>query len=190
MDDQTAQFLPFHAVNEFMRHDFRIDVVRSVLTEIQNLPPERRETLNHLVRRYVQVPGFRNSTKAPTGLRVKPTAEAFEKQPDLVAVILSAWSDLHAGLRQQVYDLLVNRNWEILPPEADRTQLPGFILVWPKGETFETLNQAFHESYPGSEEKADDVSLMVVWLSARLPYAEEGEADDEKDAGEDKAGQD
>lgn len=170
MDDQTAQFLPFHAVNEFMRPDYRLAVVRATLNSLPDLPENFRTPIDQITRMIVQVPGFRNSAKAPLNKRVKPTAEAFEKSPHLVAALLSAWSEAHLELRQEVYDLLVERGWEVLPPAADRTQLPGFIITWPKGESFELLTQIFTDKYPETKANSDDVSLMIVWLSTRLPY--------------------
>jgi hypothetical protein len=182
MDQEKAQFLPFHAINEFMRPDFRLEVVRSALYALPNLPEDFRPPIDRLTRKVVQVPGFRNSVKAPTALKVKPTAEAFEKSSDLVAAVLSAWAEAHPELRQQVYDLLVSRDWKVLPPEADRTKIPGFLTRWPKGEDFDVLNNAYAEKYPGSQTSNDQVSLMVVWISSRLPYqlvGEEHQADEE-----------
>lgn len=178
MDDQTLEFLPFHAVNEFMRNDFRLEVIRSTLIALPELPGKFSVPIDQLTRMIVQVPGFRNSARAPISKRVKPTAEAFEKSPHLVAAILSAWAEAHPELRLQVYDLLMERKWDMLPPDADRTQLPGFIPVWPKSENFEVLNQAFVQKYPSATAKGDDVSLMAVWLSARLPYQLEGNNDE------------
>jgi hypothetical protein len=177
--DQQARFLPFHAINEFMRPDFRADVIRSVMLALPSLPEALRTQIDKITRRVVKVPGFRNSAKAPAALRVKPTAEAFEKNAGLVAAILSAWNEAHPELRGQVYELLTERGWEILPADADRTKLPGFLTRWPKGEDFETLTNAYAERFPGSETSSDDVSLMVVWLSGRLPYELVG--DDEED---------
>jgi lauroyl/myristoyl acyltransferase len=77
---------------------------------------------------------------------------------------------VHAGLRENVYTLLQARGWEILPKDAERAKLPGFITVWPHGENFEVLNQAFKEMYPEATASSDDVSLMVVWIGGRLPY--------------------
>jgi hypothetical protein len=183
MDQEKAQFLPFHAINEFMRPDFRLEVVRSTLYALPNLPEGFRPPIDRLTRKVIQVPGFRNSVKAPTALKVKPTAEAFEKSSDLVAAVLSAWAEAHPELRQQVYDLLVSRDWKVLPLEADRTKIPGFLTRWPKGEDFDVLNNAYIEKYPGSQTSSDQVSLMVVWISGRLPYQlvgeEEGQADEE-----------
>jgi hypothetical protein len=177
MENKQAQFLPFHAINEFMRDDYRLQVVRRTLESLAALPADFQAPIERLTRRFVQVPGFRNSAKAPWQKRVRPTAEAFEKSAPLVAAILSAWSAVHPELRQQVYDLLIVRDWQVLPPETDRTKLPGFIAAWPKGEDFETLNKAFAEKYPEAQTNTDDVSLMIVWLSTRLPFPTEEEKD-------------
>jgi len=170
MDEKTTQFLPFHAINEFMREDYRQTVIRSTLNALSILPKESRDPVDKLTRKYVQISGFRISTKAPGSLRLKPTVEAFTKHPEMVGTVMSAWAQLNNDLRSQVYDLLVSRGWEILPVEADRTKLPGFIPVWPEGEDFDKLGQAFKDRYPSLATNDDDVSLMIVWLSGRLPY--------------------
>lgn len=179
MDDQEIQFLPFHAINEFMRPDFRLSMIRTTLQVLPQLPEDLRAPVERLIRQSVKVPGFRNSAKAPASLKVKPTADTFEKNPFLVAAILSAWAEAKSELRQAVYELLSERGWEVLPPGADRTQLPGFMTTWPKGEDFEVLNEAFQEAYPDSSESNDEISLMVVWLSGRLPYQMEEDEEDE-----------
>ena len=175
MDDKKVQFYPFHAVNDFMRNDYRLEVIRTTLTTLPSLPEELQAPIERLTKKFVKLPGFRNSAKAPANLRVKSTADAFEKSHQLVAAILQAWSSSHPELRQQVYDLLIARNWEVLPPDTDRTKLPGFFIKWPKGEDFDILNAAYKEMYPDSQIGSDDVSLMIVWVSTRLPYHVEGE---------------
>lgn len=180
MDTKKARFLPFHAINEFMRPDYRLTVVRAALQAAPSMPEELRQPLDRLVKKAVKVPGFRDGSKAPTPLKVRPAAEAFEKSPDLVGAILAIWAQSLPELRQQVHDLLVEKGWEILPAEANRAKLPGFMTVWPKGQNFEALNQAFHQKYPAVEASSDDISLMVVWISGRLPYATEGEDEDEQ----------
>ena len=178
MENQTAQFLPFHAINEFMRPSYRMEVIRVTLTSLPDLPENFRTPIDQITRAIVQVPGFRNSAKAPLVKRMKPTSDAFEKSPHLVAAILSAWAEVHTNLRQQVYEFLIERGWDLLPPTTDRTQLPGFIMTWPNGESFELLSQAFEETYPGIQVTSDDVSLMIVWLSVRLPYQFEGDIEE------------
>lgn len=168
--EKKAAFLPFHALNEFMTPDYRLEVIRSVLIALPDLPDSLRHPIDKLTGKLVKIPGFRNSLKAPIPLRIKPTIEAFEKSPNLVAAILSAWAENHANLREKVFTLLEQRKWEVLPIEADRSKLPGFLTIWPQGENFDGLNQAFKETFPEFETSNNDVSLMVVWLSGRLPY--------------------
>ncbi|HLF91263.1 MAG TPA: hypothetical protein VI451_20125 [Anaerolineales bacterium] len=180
---KQASFLPFHALNRFMRDDYRQTVVRTALSALPTLPNDFRSAIDKQTKRHVNVPGFRNSIKAPASLKVRPMAEAFEKRADLVAAVLAAWAEAQSELRQQVYDLLTERGWEVLPIEADRTKLPGFLTKWPAGEDFDVLNEAFKEKYPDVEVATDDVSLMAVWISTRLPLDVEG--DEEETEGED-----
>ena len=181
-NDKQAQFLPFHAINEFMRDDYRLEVVRTTLQALPNLDQSFSAPIERLTKKSVTVPGFRNSAKAPAAMRIRPTAEAFQKNAALAAAILSAWAESHADLRQQVNDLLIARQWEILPLEADRTRLPGFLTKWPKNEDFDALSEVFASQYPASTASKDDISLMIVWLSTRLPYQfgpeDEGDEDD------------
>jgi hypothetical protein len=189
-DEEMTEFLSFHVINEFMRDDYRLEVVRTALTALPKLPVEQRETVERLTRRLVQTPGFRNSAKAPVGKRVRPTAEAFTKSPDLVAAILAAWAAAHVDLRQRAYDLLTERGWELLPVDADRAQLPGFFTHWPKDEDFEKVNNAYTERYPDFPTSTDNVSLMVVWLAMSLPYdfdVEEEEDVVEQEQGDEQA---
>jgi hypothetical protein len=173
MEDQEKKevsFLPFHAINEFMVDDYRLEVIRLVLGSLDSLPEEARARIDRNTKHAVKIPGFRNSLKAPAPLKVKPTVEAFKKNPGLVAAILAGWTELHPELRQQVYDLLISRKWDILPVDADRTKLPGFITRWPKGDDYDVLYQAYMDAHPEAQVEKNDVSLMVVWLSNRLPY--------------------
>lgn len=167
---KQAQFLPFHAINEFMRPDFRLNVVRSALQSAEESAPDQRSRIEQLTRKLVNVPGFRNSAKAPLALRVKPTADAFEKSAPLVAAILHTWAAARPELAERVHQLLTGRGWEVLPVAADRTKLPGFMIHWPKGEDFEALVNAYQAAHPEAAESSDDISLMVVWISNRLPY--------------------
>jgi hypothetical protein len=170
MNDKEAALIPFHALNEFMRPDFRMSVVRSTLNGLAELPEEYRQSIDRLTKKSVKIPGFRNSGKAPTALKAGPIAQTFEKNPDMVASVLSAWAELHTQLRQEIFELLEERGWDLLPLQAQRKKLPGFFTSWPKSESFEILNQEYTGKYPESSYDSDQVSLMMVWVSARLPY--------------------
>jgi hypothetical protein len=167
-----------------MRDDFRHTVVRTAMNAYATLPDDLRVAIDKQTKRHVTVPGFRNSVKAPVALKIRSMNDAFEKRADLVGALLAAWAETQAPLRQQVFDLLTERGWEILPLEADRTKLPGFLTVWPANEDFDVLNEAFKEKYPESEATTDDVSLMAAWISTRLPLEVEGEEDEDEEEGE------
>jgi len=175
MDEKTASFLPFHAINDFMRDDYRLEVVRAALAALPSMSADQRDPVDRLTKKMVQIPGFRNSLKAPTGMRLKPTVDVFIKSPQMAAAILSTWADSRPELAQKVYELLIERKWELLPLEANRSHLPGFMTAWPSGEDFEIVNLAFKEKYPTSNETLDDISLMVVWIGGRLPYSNDEE---------------
>jgi len=168
--DKKVSFFPFHAINEFMTDEYRQQVIRTVLEALPDLPDEHRQAINKVTSRHVKIPGFRNSLKAPLAIRARITIEAFEKHPDVVAAILSAWADHQPELRQTVFNLLAARGWELLPIDADRKKLPGFLTFWPKDETFERIHEAYPSAHPDLMVPENDVSLMVVWLSGRLPY--------------------
>jgi hypothetical protein len=180
MDDNQIRYLPFNAINEFMLDEFRHKVIHTVMRDVEKLPGDRRGSLNGMVRKYISLPGFRNSTLAPLPMRVKNAIQPFERRPEFTARVLQCWSDLHVELRQQIFDMLVSRGWEkLLPPEADRSKLPGFQAEWPKTETYDALDQSYAELYPEGGAVSDDIRLMAVWIANRLPYElfedEEGE---------------
>lgn len=194
---EKTEFLPFHAINEYMRPDFRLKVVRDTLTAQTSLDEHLSNELNQIIKKRVSVPGFRHGDKAPALVKVLPTSKAFEKNPDLVAVILSCWAEIQSELRDQVYALLKSRNWQIYPETegadlstlnlemikewpvlsiaVNRSKLPGFFTHWPKGEDFDTLYNNFTALFPDSDASIDKVSLMVVWLSMRLPLQVDNE---------------
>jgi hypothetical protein len=170
MDNKKAAFLPFHAINQFMVPEYRLSVLQRVFSGFEKLPGPRKAAINGLIKRLVSVPGFRNSGVAPVPLKAKNSVGVFERNSEFTSQVIMAWSELNPELRQQVYDFLITRNWELLPADADRTKLPGFLSTWPKGEDFDVLDKAFLEVHPDKTSSDDDVSLMVVWVSGRLPY--------------------
>lgn len=170
MNDKTQlQFIPFHAINEFMRSDFRLNIIRTTLSSKDALDRNFSSQIDRLTRKHIKVAGFRNSIKAPVTIKAVAMVKAFEKQPDLVAAILNAWSESKSEFRSQIFDLLIERGWKLLPIEADRSKLPGFLTDWPEEDDYEALYEAFIKTYPESLAGIDETSLMVIWLAGRLP---------------------
>lgn len=176
-NDKEISFLPFHAINEFMTSDYKNQVILTTLKALPDLPIDVSNPINKTIKKKVKIPGFRNSLAAPISLKIKPVVHVFEKDPELVASLINGWSEYHSSLREQVYQLLISREWDLLPVDADRTRFPGFLTIWPRGEDFDTLNSAFSELFTETPASKDDISLMIVWLSGRLPYKIEGDSD-------------
>ena len=168
--DKKVSFLPFHAINEYMLEDYRQLVIQSVLGKFSLLSEERQRKINSLIKQLVKVQGFRNSSIAPLPLKINGCINAFSKSQVFAANIISAWADINHDDRQVVFDFLEERHWKLLPVDADRSLLPGFMIEWPKEDSFEILIQSFREVYPEISISDDDISLMVVWLSNRLPF--------------------
>ena len=167
--NSKIEFLPFNAINEFMRTDYRMILLRSTMLALPNMSQKTQSTINKLTKKHVKVPGFRNSNKAPASVKAVSMIKPFEKEPKLVAAVIAGWTEANQDLSQQVFEILSNLNWKLLPMEADRTHLPGFLTQWPEEDDYEKIYDDFAKIYPESDYGIDDVSLMAVWLSLRLP---------------------
>ncbi|MCC6147582.1 MAG: hypothetical protein IT308_08455 [Anaerolineaceae bacterium] len=178
MTNDQVVFAPFHTLNEFMLPEYREAVLRTVLIRMPELSGAGKSQLNRVIKKNIVIPGFRNSSLAPMPLKIKGAVKAFSKNPEFTAQFLSAWTELNPELAERVYEILKERGWEILPIEADRTRLPGFLIEWPEGESYDTLGQVFSEKWPDAADPVDDIRLMIVWLSGRLPYNATEEAED------------
>jgi hypothetical protein len=67
---EKTEFLPFHAINEYMRPDFRLKVIRDTLSAQTNLEEHLSNELNQQIKKNVNIPGFRSSDKAPALVKV------------------------------------------------------------------------------------------------------------------------
>lgn len=168
--NEQKMYLPFHAVNEFMRDDFRIQIIQEVFSQTEKCDPETRSRLGKLVLKKIQVPGFRNSNQAPLSIKIKNSPGIFEKSAEFAALMMECWSQIHGGLKENMYSLLIESGWKIPALSEDRTNLPGFQIDWPKEHKFEFLCKQIREKHPEIIESDDEISLMAVWIGNRLPY--------------------
>jgi len=169
MTENQARLIPFNAVNEFLLPEYRLKIIQQAFAEIEKLSESRRSAIARMVKRYIQVSGFRNSSLAPAPLKARAAVTTFEKSDEFAAQIMAAWCELHPELAQKTYDFLKARGWELLPIETDRAKLPGFLTHWPKEDTFEVLDDAYIAMYPGDDAHEYDINMMIAWLGGRLP---------------------
>lgn len=174
-DEKKVQVLQFHAVNEFMREDYRLIVLHEVFSALDLCTPMQKQLILRMFSKNVTVPGFRNSGLAPLSIKIKNSPTLFERSHDFSATIMECWSNLHPELKSAIHALLTERGWTLQPLEIDRSLLPGFQIDWPKTDKFEVLINALQESHPEMKESDDNISLMAVWVGNKLPYNLYGE---------------
>jgi hypothetical protein len=169
-DRPKLEYLPFHAVNEFMRDDYRLQVLQEVFTALDRCTVMQRQLIMRLFAKGVQIPGFRNSSLAPIPIKIKNSASLFERSSEFSATIMECWSNLHPELKSAMLTLLTEKGWKPQSITLDRSLLPGFQVDWPKTETFAILSKSIREAHPELNESDDNISLMAVWVGNRLPY--------------------
>jgi hypothetical protein len=184
MADKKLEFIPFNALNEFLLTDYRLKLLQEVFASQGELNSEIQSELNRYVKKMVKVQGFRNSIQAPAAIKARSAVSVFERSAGFVAVIMSAWCELHSELAQRVAEFLTNRGWQVLPLETDRAKLPGFLTRWPENDTFEELDEAFTVAYPDDQTHEYDLNLMIAWVWGRLPVELVPELDEEEDQAE------
>ena len=169
---EKVEYIPFHAINEFMRDDYRLMVLTEVLGSQDKLSPEQRNAIGKFITKFVSVQGFRNGNMAPVGRKAKASVPLFEGSPEFVGLIIESWRQLHKELENTMFAVLTDHEWENLPSlDLDRSKLPGFLIHWPKKDHFEDLIKAVHDHNSNLAEESDDnISLMAVWIGNRLPY--------------------
>lgn len=168
--DEKIEYLPFNAINEFMLPEYQKSILKLVFSNFESLPNYRQKSINANIKKFVQIQGFRDSSHAPQNLKTRMALPAFEKNAKFTAEILAGWFELNTELGQQVSKILIDRGWIVLPMEADRSKLPGFMVKWPADDTFDVLSEEFAKIYPDNPFTKDDISLMIVWISNRLPF--------------------
>lgn len=171
MNNQEIEFLPFAAINNFMLPEYRSQVLSKVISGLSRQPNKNAGMLKSLIKKYIRVSGFRDSSHAPALLIARNADHAFEESSDFAARTIACWADLKPELAKEVFELLEERGWkDILPLEADRAELPGFLTRWPEKENFDSILAGYKEKFPDSKTEDNDISLMTVWLSGRLPF--------------------
>lgn len=168
--DQYEEYLPFNAINEFMRDDYRLIILHETITHLNDTSPEQQKEISKLISQYVKIPGFRKSNLAPAAMKAKNSVALFQQSAAFSSKIVETWSSIHPKLKEIVWDVLTEKGWEPASLDSDRTALPGFQIHWPKADTFEAISTAVRKLAPDLSETDDDISLMAVWIGNRLPY--------------------
>lgn len=168
------EYLPFKTINVFVDNEFLQRTVSDVLKNLPELSKEEQISFNTLFREYVNVLGFRNPMRAPMSLRINAYVKAFQEKEEVVPFTLSTWTKINGDLAEKVKAWLKSEGWENLRLERRFGEDEGFIQDWPSALTFDKLVNDFRKSHPNLDYDENDIILMVLWISGKLPEEETG----------------
>jgi hypothetical protein len=163
------EMLSYKAINVYIEQDYLEKVMGDVLTGVKKLPKQDQIDFSRFMRKYVNILGFRDPSRAPRPLQINALTKAFEEKDEVVPVTLTAWAKINKKLAKQVKSWLDGEGWKDLETERDFEENGGFAAEWPKKLTFDKLVKNFEKANPDAKFDRDDLILMVLWISGKLP---------------------
>jgi len=161
--------LPYKAINVFIEEDYLQKVLEIVLSSLSKMEKGDRISFINDFKQYVSVLGFRNPIRAPLTIQVKAYLSAFEAKDEVIPFTLSAWAKLNAALADLVKNYLDSEGWKELMIERKFNEGDGFLNDWPEKLTFDKLVKNFKKANPDADFSRDDIILMALWISGKLP---------------------
>lgn len=166
------EYLPYKTINIYIERDFLKETLEYVIQNINTLPKENQIAFGNKFREYVTILGFRNPMRAPLPLQVNAFVRAFEDMDEVIPFTLSTWANLRHDFAVKVKDWLTSEGWKDLNLEREFDEREGFVRDWHASVTFESLIQEFEKAHPGLDFDEDDLILMILWISGKLPDKE------------------
>lgn len=165
----TIETVPFKAINVFINQDYLESMLKAVLTGYKKLSKQKQIEFTHFLRKYVTILGFRDPSRAPLTLQVHALAKAFEDKDEVVPYVLSVWAAINKKLAADVEAWLTEKKFENLSAEREYAEDAGFTPDFPEKMGFDKLEKDFAKANPDAKYERDDLILMVLWISGRLP---------------------
>lgn len=165
----TKEILPFKSINVFIERDYLEKVAKNILEGVEKLNKEEQIEFSQNFRKYVSVLGFRNPLRAPLSLQVNAHASAFEEKDEVIPFSLTTWAKVNNDLADKVQSWLKSEGWEGLALAREYEEDNGFVLDWPDDLSFDQVEEKFQKAHPDFEFDRDDLILMVLWITGKLP---------------------
>jgi hypothetical protein len=165
----TKEILPFKSINVYIEREYLEKVVKNILEGVGKLNKEEQVRFSQNFRKYISVLGFRNPLRAPLSLQVNAFASAFEGKDEVIPFSLTTWSKVNSELADKVQSWLESEGWEDLALARDFEEDNGFVLDWPDDLSFDQVEKNFQKAHPDFEYDRDDLILMVLWITGKLP---------------------
>lgn len=163
------EMLSYKAINVYIEQDYLEKVMGTVLTGVKKLPKQDQIDFSRFMRKYVKILGFRDPSRAPLPLQINALTTAFEEKDEVVPFTLSVWAKVNKKLAKQVKTWLDGEGWKDLDTAREYSEDGGFVAEWPKKLTFDKLVKDFQKTDPDAKFDRDDLILMVLWVSGKLP---------------------
>ena len=163
------EYLPYKAVNVFINREYLEQLLETVLKGYNKLPKEKQIAFVKQFRQHVNVLGFRNAIRAPLSLQINAYVSAFEEKNDVVPFTISTWAELNPNLASEVKNWLGEEGWKVLDMDRAFVETEGFLTDWPEKLTFDKLVKNFMKAKPNVKHNREDLILMVLWISGKLP---------------------
>jgi hypothetical protein len=163
---------PYKAINVFLERDDLEQLLEMIIKEKDSLTKQDQIEFNNEFRKHVTILGFRNPVRAPISLQVNAYASAFEQKDEVIPFTLSTWTKIQPNLAEKVKIWLEAEGWDELKLERQFEEGEGFIKKWPDDYSFDKLVDEFTKANPDPEFSRNDLILMVLWISGRLPNQE------------------
>ncbi len=163
------EVLPYKAINVYIDQDYLMKVANDILTKVNKLPKQDQIDFSHFIKKHINVLGFRDSSRAPLPLQVNALVKTFEEKDEVVPFLLSIWAKINKKLAKDVKSWLESEGWKDLATEREFSEGAGFIEDWPKKLTFDKLVKDYQKFNPDAKFERDDLILMVLWISGKLP---------------------
>lgn len=163
------EYLPYKTINVFVERDHLRKTLEHIIKNINTLSKEDQISFGKEFREYVDILGFRNSMRAPLPLQVNAYVRAFEDMDEVIPFTLSTWTKIRKDFALKVKDWLDSEGWKALDLERNFDETEGFIREWPETFTFEKMIKGFEKANPDYDFDDNDLLLMVLWISGKLP---------------------
>ncbi len=167
MPDEVV--VTYKSINVFIDRDYLEEVLMKTIKGVTSLSKQEQINFVKSFKKYVNVLGFRDPTRAPLQLRVNSFVTAFEEKDEVIPFVLSNWAKVNKKLAKKVKEWLDEEGWKDLALERTFTEGEGFLAKWPKKLTFDKLVKKYTKAYPDDKVDRDDLILMVLWISGQLP---------------------
>lgn len=163
------EYLPYKTINVFIERDHLQKILESILQNIKTLPKDDQISFGNFFREHVEIFGFRNPMRAPLPLQINAFVRAFEDKDEVIPFTLSTWTKINENFSKIVKEWLNSKGWKELRFEKKFDETEGFTRDWPENLTFENLKEEFNKVQKDLEYEDNDLMLMIMWISGKLP---------------------